>query len=39
LLVIAGLAHFAIHWKWVTKVTRKVLSPKIKPGYEKQLPA
>lgn len=38
-LVLAGLAHFAIHWKWVTKVTRKALSPKTRPGYEKQLNA
>jgi len=26
LVIIAGLVHFTIHWKWITKVTRKVLS-------------
>ncbi|MCK4725728.1 MAG: DUF4405 domain-containing protein [Anaerolineales bacterium] len=24
-VILAGLVHFAIHWKWVVKVTRKVL--------------
>jgi hypothetical protein len=27
LLIIAGLLHFAIHWKWVVKVTRGVFTP------------
>ncbi len=25
-LVLAGLAHFAIHWSWITKITPRVLS-------------
>jgi hypothetical protein len=27
ILGIAALVHFAIHWKWVVKVTRKILIP------------
>lgn len=30
LLIIAGVLHFAIHWKWVVKVTRGVLFPNTK---------
>ena len=26
-LIIAALLHFTIHWKWVTKVTRKIFAP------------
>jgi len=26
LLIVAGVLHFAIHWRWVVKVTRNVLS-------------
>ncbi len=24
-LILAAIIHFAIHWKWVTKVTRKMI--------------
>ncbi len=30
-LVIAFLIHFAIHWKWVTKVTTKIFSGQPRP--------
>jgi hypothetical protein len=26
LFIIAAVLHFAIHWKWITKVTRKILT-------------
>ncbi|MHC1782189.1 MAG: DUF4405 domain-containing protein [Anaerolineaceae bacterium] len=29
ILTIAAIIHFAIHWKWVTKVTRKIMDRKI----------
>ena len=27
-LIASAVLHFAIHWKWVTKVTRKMLAPR-----------
>lgn len=27
LMMVAAMVHFAIHWKWVTKVTGKIVSP------------
>jgi hypothetical protein len=35
-LIIAGLVHFAIHWKWVVKVTRKVLKLAPRHATEEQ---
>ena len=32
LMIIAALVHFAIHWKWVTKVTQKIFNS-LQPGY------
>jgi len=32
-MIIAAVIHFAIHWRWVTKVTAKVL-PSLKPGLK-----
>ena len=32
-LIIAAGFHFAIHWKWVTKVTRKMFAPIMKIAY------
>jgi len=36
-LVIAGLVHFAIHWKWVVKVTRKIFMPAPRHAAEEQV--
>jgi hypothetical protein len=35
ILGIAGLIHFAIHWKWVIKVSRKILPPGLNRDVEK----
>jgi hypothetical protein len=37
-LILAGLLHFAIHWKWVQKVTRKVLTFK-RTSQAKEIPS
>jgi hypothetical protein len=37
-LILAGLLHFAIHWKWALKVTRKVLSFK-RTSQAKEIPS
>jgi len=34
-LGIAALVHFAIHWKWVIKVTRKILNPSLSRDVDK----
>ena len=34
-LGIAALVHFAIHWKWVIKVTRKILNPSLSRYVDK----
>ena len=37
-MIVAAIIHFAIHWKWVTKVTAKVfrsLSPSGKPRVQR----
>jgi hypothetical protein len=31
-LILAAVIHFAIHWKWVTKVTRKLAAGLSAPG-------
>lgn len=37
-LIAAAIIHFAIHWKWVTKVTRKMIGMII-PAHTSQQPA
>ena len=32
ILIAAAILHFAIHWKWVTKVTRSVISTPLSPA-------
>jgi len=33
-LIIAAIIHFAIHWRWVVNVTRRVLSIPVRPVLE-----
>lgn len=36
IMIVAAILHFAIHWRWVTKVTRKVLAGQNKPVARQQ---
>jgi cytochrome b subunit of formate dehydrogenase len=41
LMIIAFILHFAIHWKWVTKVTRRYFSNEkrvVKPIISREQP-
>ena len=36
--IIAGILHFAIHWRWVVNVTKKVFRVSAASGAEQSAP-